>query len=86
MSIVKDVPLKKPVFSPLGNNSLIKAMSRVIQTVLIKTSLSIQLTVYVPYGYTAHKFSIKLMLQDSMDVNPSPKKQKPTNHFRYIPD
>lgn len=45
-------------------------MSRVIQTVLIKTSLSIQLTVYVPYGYNAHKFSIKLMLQGLMDVNP----------------
>lgn len=60
-------------------------MSRVIQTVLIKTSLSIQLAVYVPYGYNAHKFSIKLMLQGFMDVNPS-KKQKPTNCFHYIPD
>lgn len=58
-----------------------------IQTVLIKTSLSIQLKVYVQrwlllgvnwggfqYGYNAHKFSVgKLMLQDEMDVNPEKK-------------
>lgn len=59
-------------------------MSRVIQTVLIKTSLSIQLAVYVPYGYNAHKFSIKLMLQGFMDVNPS-KKTETNKLFSLYP-
>lgn len=58
-------------------------MSRVIQTELIRTSLSIQLTVYVLYGYTAHKFSIKLMLQDSMDVNPLKKNRNQQTVFVY---